>query len=131
MHPGMEFRYAGNGQGGGSWNAVHRTPNRPAGFFCDGPGHRYLTAMDGAMNQARASTNARTTLGEFKAIYYGCERAFRAWLLDQPPQATLDFVRNFGEYDRRLVAMMMRYEARPGASGYTPIVFRADERASG
>ena len=127
MHPGMEFRYAGNGKGGGSWNTVHKTPNRPAGFFCEGPGHRYLAAMDNAMNQDRASTNARTTLGAFKAVYYGCERAFRAWLLDQPPQATLDFVRDFGEYDRRLAAMMMRYEARSGASGYTPIVFRAGE----
>ena len=129
MHPGMEFRYAGAFHNVGSWNTVHATSGRPATFFCDGPGKRYLTVMDNAMKLARASTKGRTTLGEFKAIYYECERAFRAWLLEQPPQTTFDFIRDFSDYDRRFVAMLMRYEARRGskAPDYTPVAFRSDD----
>ena len=127
MHPDMEFRFSGPVNCAFGWNTVHNTPGRPAKFFCDGPGKRYLTIMDNAMKLARASTNGRTSLGQFKAIYYECERAFRAWLLEQPPQATFDFVRDFGDYNRRFMAMLMRYEARKGATNYTPVAFRSDD----
>jgi len=131
MHPDMEFWFSGPINCAFGWNTVHKTSGRPAKFFCDGPGKRYLTVMDNAMKLARASSNGRTSLGRFKEIYYECERAFRAWLLEQPPQATFDFIRDFGDYDRRFVAMLMRYEARrgPKAPDYTPVAFRSDDDA--
>ena len=129
MHSDMEFRFSGPVNCAFGWNTVHKTPGRPAKFFCDGPGKQYLATMDNAMRLARASSNGRMSLGQFKAIYYECERTFRAWLLEQPPQATFDFVRDFGDYDRRFMAMLMRYEARKGATDYTPVAFRSDDDA--
>lgn len=106
------FVFAGNGKGGGSWNSVPTTPGRPVRFFCDGAGKRYLSVMDQMMNLSRSSCDGRTTLHEFKNTYYMCERAFRAWLLEQPAQVVWDFMRDFGDYDTRFLAMVLRYEKR-------------------
>ena len=111
MYPD-EFRFTGNGKRGGSWNTVPKTVGRPARFFCDGAGMRYLSIMDNMMNVSRSSCDGRTTLQDFKNTYYMCERAFRAWLLEQPAQMTFDFVRDFGDYDARFLAMVLRYEKR-------------------
>ena len=48
----------------------------------------------------------------FKEAYYRGEQRFRDWLQQQPSKTTFDFVRDFGDYDGRLIAMMTRYEAR-------------------
>ena len=46
-------------------------------------------------------------------VYFtGGEQRFRDWLFgQQPPKTTFDFVRDFGDYDGRRIAMMARYEA--------------------
>ena len=110
MRPG-EFRFVGNGKVG-RWNAVPATPGRPKDFFSSGGGYAYMNIMDESMRQARLETNGSATMNIFKEAYYRGEQRFRDWLGQQPPQTTFDFIRDFGDYDGRLIAMMTRYEAR-------------------
>ena len=126
MRPG-EFRFTAGGKSRkGHWNSIHTTTGRPADFFCKGPGKKYLTLMDEAMLAMREQTGGSTTMTLFKEAYYGVEGKFREWLGDQPPQTCFDFIRDFGDYDARFMAMLMRYEARRGSPEYRPVAFRSD-----
>ena len=109
MRPG-EFRFVGNGKMG-RWNAVPATPGRPKDFFTNGGGNMYMNIMDESMRQARLETKGTATRDLFMEAYYRGEQRFRDWLGQQPPKTTFDFVRDFGDYDGRRIAMMARYEA--------------------
>ena len=127
MRPG-EFRFTAGGKSRkGHWNTIPATPGRPGDFFCKGGGKQYLTIMDETMRMTREETKGSTTMPGFKEAYYGAERRFREWLIDQPPQVCFDFIRDFGDYDGRFMAMLMRYEARRGTPEYRPMAFRSEE----
>ena len=127
MRPG-EFRFTAGGKSRkGQWNTILATPGRPSDFFCKGGGKQYLTIMDETMLAVREETEGSTTMPAFKDAYYRGERRFREWLGDQPPQVCFDFIRDFGDYDARFMAMLMRYEARRGSAEYRPVAFRSDE----
>jgi hypothetical protein len=131
MRPG-EFRFTAGGKSRkGHWNSIHATTGRPADFFCKGAGKQYLTLMDEAMFVMREQTGGSTTMELFKGCYYRVEGNFREWLRNQPPQVCFDFLRDFGDYDARFMAMMMRYEARRGSPEYRPVAFRSDDEADG
>lgn len=127
MRPG-EFRFTAGGKSRkGHWNTILATPGRPSDFFNKGGGKQYLTIMDETMLAAREETEGSTTMLIFKEAYYRAERRFREWLGEQPPQVCFDFIRDFGDYDARFMAMLMRYEARRGSAEYRPVAFRSDE----
>ena len=83
------------------------------------------------MYTTRAETNGSATMAIFKDAYYLAEGRFREWLREQPPQVCLDFIRDFGDYDGRFMAMLMRYEARRGSPEYRPTAFRSDDDGEG
>lgn len=119
LHPEARFRFGTNryanhqARASSGWNTIPNQRTLPPKWWETPAAAQYLATMDAEMATERQATQGGwSTRLAFKGAFHRAEQRFRLWLLAQPGHALLNFVRDFGIYDQRVVLMVLRYKCR-------------------